>query len=102
MYIIGLFMRPINSQSLCPIIIIGRAGSYRAWVVIWAILIGLLVIGLPGALVISRLKVINNNLIFSDRIQKDGIRIDTCSYYQKGTWRPQIINNNHLDGIQYP
>ena len=100
-------MRPINSQSLCPIIIIGRAGSYRAWVVIWAILIGLLVIGvvvigLPGDDVIRYLRGYNNNLIFSDGIQKDGIRIDTCSYYQKGLWRPQIINNNHLDGIQSP
>ena len=100
-------MRPINSQSLCPIIVIGRAGSYRAWVVIWAILIGLLVIGvvvigLPGDDVIRYLRGYNNNLIFSDGIQKDGIRIDTCSYYQKGLWRPQIINNNHLDGIQYP
>ncbi len=102
MYIIGLFMRPINSQSLCPIIVIGRAGSYRAWVVIWAILIGLLVIGLPGDEVIRYLRGYNNNLIFSDGIQADRIRIDTCSYYQKGTWRPQIINNNHLDGIQYP
>ena len=53
-------MRPITPQPLCPIIVRGRAGGYRAWAVIGAILIGLAVIGLAGAMVISPLKVSNN------------------------------------------
>ena len=53
-------MRPITPQPLCPIIVRGWAGGYRAWAVIGAILIGLLVIGLAGAMVISPLKVSNN------------------------------------------
>lgn len=50
-------MRPITSQSLCPIIVRGRAGGYRAWAVMGFMLIGLAVIGLAGAMVISPLKV---------------------------------------------
>ena len=38
----------------------GWAGGYRAWAVIGAILIGLAVIGLAGAMVIRPLKVSNN------------------------------------------
>ena len=53
-------MRPITPQPLCPIIVRGRAGGYRAWAVIGAILIGLAVIGLAGAVVIRPLKVSNN------------------------------------------
>ena len=52
-------MRPITPQPLCPIIVRGRAGGYRAWAVIGAILIGLAVIGLAGAMVISPIKVSN-------------------------------------------
>ena len=53
-------MRPITPQPLCPIIVRGWAGGYRAWAVIGAILIGLAVIGLAGAMVIRPLKVSNN------------------------------------------
>ena len=50
-------MRPVTSQSLCPIIVRGRAGGYRTLMVIGAMLIGLLVIGLAGAMVIGPTKV---------------------------------------------
>jgi len=95
-------MRPINSQPLCPIIVRGWAESYRAWVVIWAILIGLLVIGLPGGQVIGRPKVINNNLNILGRDSGGPDPGKSSSYYQKGPLRAQKYNNNHLDGIQYP
>ena len=58
----GLFMRPVTSQShrfLSDAVGYG-AGSYRTWAVIGAILIGLAVIGLAGAMVIDPLKVSNN------------------------------------------
>ena len=54
-------MRPVTPQPKCPIIVRGWAGGYRAWAVIGAILIGLMVIGLAGAMVIRPLKVSNNS-----------------------------------------
>jgi hypothetical protein len=54
-------MRPITPQPLCPIIVRCEAGGYRAWAVIGAILIGLSVIGLAGAMVIRPLEVSNNS-----------------------------------------
>ena len=45
-------MRPITPEPKCPIIVRGRAGGYRALTVIGVILIGLMVIGLAGAMVI--------------------------------------------------
>ena len=61
-------MRPVTSQSLCPIIVRGRAGGYRTLMAIWAMLTGLAVIGLAGAMVIGPTKVskISENIIGPD------------------------------------
>ena len=61
-------MRPITPQPKCPIIVRGWAGGYRAFTVIGAILIGIMVIGLAGAMVIRPYKVSNNieNIIGRD------------------------------------
>ena len=93
-------MRPITPQSLCPIIVRGWAGGYRAWAVIGAILIGLAVIGLAGAMVISPLKVSNNFENISGRDSEGPDPGKSPSYYQEGPQMAQEYNNNHLDAIQ--
>ena len=80
----GLFMRPITPQSLCPIIVRGWAGGYRAWAVIGSMLIGLAVIGLAGAVVIMHFKVSNKfeNIGGRDPGQVSQINKNINGYYQ--------------------
>ena len=75
-------MRPITPQSLCPIIVRGWAGGYRAWAVIGAILIGLVVIGLAGAMVISPLKVSKISENISGRDPAGQVSEIPENYYQ--------------------
>ena len=80
-------MRPITPKPKCPIIVRGRAGGYRAWAVIGAILIGLVVIGLAGAMVIRYQKVSNKfeNIIGRDSGQDSNfseIPENNMGYYQ--------------------
>ena len=93
-------MRPITPQPKCPIIVRGWAGGYRAWAVICAILIGLLVIGLAGAMVIGRLKVSNKIENISGRDSDGPDPGKSSSYYQEGPQMAQENNNNLLDGIE--
>jgi len=76
-------MRPITPQPLCPIIVRGWAGGYRTLIVIGAILIGLVVIGLAGAMVIRPLEVskISENIIGRDPGQDSKIS-ENPGYYQ--------------------
>ena len=76
-------MRPITPQPLCPIIVRCEAGGYRAWAVIGAILIGLGVIGLAGAMVIRPYKVSNKieNINGRDSGQDSKIS-ENPGYYQ--------------------
>jgi len=69
-------------------------------IVIGAILIGLMVIGLAGAMVIGRLKVSNKiqNIIGRDSRGPDPGK--SSSYYQEGPQMAQENNNNLLDGIE--
>jgi len=69
-------------------------------IVIGAILIGLVVIGLAGAMVIGRLKVSNKieNIIGRDSDGPDPGK--SSSYYQEGPQMAQENNNNLLDGIE--
>ena len=102
-------MRPITPQPLCPIIVRGWAGGYRAWVVIWAILIGLAVIGLAGAMVIMHFKVSNKfeNINGRDPGQASQIPENINGYYQGGDrggildmMRMARRSPRALDGIQ--
>ena len=102
-------MRPITPQPLCPVIVRGWAGGYRAWVVIWAILIGLLVIGLAGAMVIGLFKVLNKfeNISGLDSGQASKIPENINGYYQGGDrggildmMRMAHRSPRALDGIQ--
>ena len=77
-------MRPITPQPLCPIIVRCEAGGYRAWFVIGAILIGLAVIGLAGAMVISPLKVSNNIENISGRDPGRDSKINKNPGYYQG------------------
>ena len=79
-------MRPITPQSLCPIIVRGWAGGYRAWAVIRSMLIGLLVIGLACAVVIMHFKVSNKfeNISGRDPGQASEIPENINGYYQGG------------------
>jgi hypothetical protein len=85
-YIMGLFMRPITPQPLCPIIVRGWAGGYRILLldvlVIGAILIGLSVIGLAGAMVIGPLKVSNNFENITGRDPGGQVSENNENYYQ--------------------
>lgn len=102
-------MRPITPQPLCPIIVRGWAGGYRAWAVIGAILIGLAVIGLAGALVIMHFKVSNNfeNISGRDPGRVSKIPENINGYYQGGDrggildmMRMAQRSPRALDGIQ--
>lgn len=108
-------MRPITPQSLCPIIVRGWAGSYRAWAVIGAILIGLAVIGLAGAMVIGLFKVSNKfeNITGRDSAgQVSKFSENPENYYQgviglyrmshKGDWTGSRTGYNLdcMDGMQ--
>ena len=79
-------MRPITPQPLCPVIVRGWAGGYRAWALIGAILIGLAVIGLAGAMVIMHFKVSNKfeNISGRDPGQSSEINKNINGYYQGG------------------
>ena len=93
-------MRPITPQPKCSIIVRGWAGGYRTFTVIGAILIGLVVIGLAGAMVIGLFKVSNKieNIIGRDSRGPDPGK--SSSYYQEGPQMAQENNNNLLDGIE--
>ena len=93
-------MRPITPQPLCPIIVRGWAGGYRAWAVIGSILIGLAVIGLAGAVVIGLYKFSNKFENITGRDSEGPDPGKSPSYYQEGPQMAQDYNNNHLDGIQ--
>lgn len=78
-------MRPITPQPKCSIIVRGWAGGYRTLIVIGAILIGLMVIGLAGAMVIGRFKVskISENISGRDPAgQVSKISENPENYYQ--------------------
>ena len=76
-------MRPITPQPLCPIIVRCEAGGYRTLTVIGAILIGLVVIGLAGAMVIRPLKVSNKIENISGRDPGQDSKISkNLGYYQ--------------------
>ena len=102
-------MRPITPQPLCPIIVRGRAGGYRAWAVIGSMLIGLAIIGLAGAVVIMHLKISNKfeNISGRDPGQVSKIPENINGYYQEGD-RKGILDMMRmarrspraLDGIQ--
>lgn len=102
-------MRPITPQPLCPIIVRGWAGGYRAWAVIGSMLIGLAVIGLAGAVVIMHFKVSNKfeNISGRDPGQVSQINKNINGYYQEGD-RKGILDMlrmaqrspRALDGIQ--
>ena len=102
-------MRPITPQPKCPIIVRGRAGGYRTLLVIWAILIGLSVIGLAGAMVIMHFKVSNK---FENISGRDSGRVskipENINGYSQGGDRGGILDMMRmarrspkaLDGIQ--
>ncbi len=102
-------MRPITPQPLCPIIVRGWAGGYRTFMVIVAILIGLSVIGLAGAMVIGLFKVSNKfeNISGRDSGRVSKIPENINGYYQGGD-RGGILDMirmgrrspRALDGIQ--
>ena len=80
-------MRPITPQPLCPIIVRCEAGGYRTLTVIGAILIGLVVIGLAGAMVIGLFKVSNKIENISGRDSGQDSKIseipeNNMGYYQ--------------------
>jgi len=79
-------MRPITPQPKCSIIVRGWAGGYRTLLIIWAILIGLSVIGLAGAMVIMHFKVSNKfeNISGRDPGRVSKIPENINGYYQGG------------------
>ena len=75
-------MRPITPQPKCPIIVRGWAGGYRTLTVIGAILIGLSVIGLAGAMVIRPLEVSKISENISGRDPGGQVSENYENYYQ--------------------